>query len=226
MTTTSDRPAGSRTPLTRERVLRAAVEMADRAGLEALSMRKLGQALGVEAMSLYNHVANKDDLLDGIVEEVMGEFVPPREVAGDDWRVTVRRCAIVQHEVLLRHPWVAALAESRQQAGPQRLAYYDALMGFLRDAGFSSMGTYRANLMLDSFIYGFVLQEVSWPTTSGESEYAAAYLERVKRQQYPNIVAVAELAVRGEIDLAIDFEVGLNLILESLERLRQRDLGA
>jgi AcrR family transcriptional regulator len=212
-------------------VLQAAVEMADRDGLGSLSMRRLGSSLGVEAMSLYNHVANKDDLLDGIVDLVMDEFVPPREVAGDDWRATIRRCAIVEHEVLLRHPWVAALAESRPQSGPRRLAYYDALMGFLREAGFSRMGVYRANLMLDSYIYGFVLQEASWPTaswptTDGQSELAAAYFEQTRREDFPNIVAVAELAMRGEIDLAADFEVGLDVMLDGLERLRQRDLSA
>ena len=129
MTETGKRPTRKRKTLTRKRVLEAAVELADRDGLESLSMRNLGSELGVEAMSLYNHIANKDDLLDGIVDLVTAEFEEPRSARGDDWRALIRGCAITQHDVLLRHPWAAALAESRAVTGPVRLRYYDALLG-------------------------------------------------------------------------------------------------
>ena len=221
MTTTKGRPTGKRT-LNRERVLRAALDLADEQGLEALSMRKLGQALGVEAMSLYNHVANKDDLLDGIVDLVVAEFDSPVDTDGQGWRATLRRCAIAAHAALLRHPWSAALAESRPQSGPERLRYYDALLGLLREAGFSDMAAYRANLVLDSYLYGFTLQEVSWPAFADEpSEMATAFLDRTAREVYPNMVAVADLAAAGAVDIHADFEVGLDAILDGLERIRE-----
>jgi AcrR family transcriptional regulator len=221
MADTKARPTGKRT-LSRERVLRAALGLADEQGLEALSMRKLGQALGVEAMSLYNHVANKDDLLDGIVDLVVGEFDSPVKTEGEEWRVALRRCAVAAHAALLRHPWSAALAESRPQSGPERLRYYDALLGLLRGAGFSELGAYRANLVLDSYLYGFTLQQVNWPTADSDlSEMAAAFLDRTIREQYPNMVAIGELAASGAVDVGADFEVGLDAILDSLERIRQ-----
>ena len=221
MTTTQGRPTGRRT-LNRERVLRAALELADEQGLDALSMRKLGQSLGVEAMSLYNHVANKDDLLDGIVDLVVAEFDSPVDVDGAGWRATLRRCAIAAHAAFLRHPWSAALAESRPQSGPERLRYYDALLGLLRDAGFSDLGAYRANLVLDSYLYGFTLQEVNWPVPASEaSELATDFLGRATWEEYPNLVAVADLGASGGIDITADFEVGLDALLDSLERIRE-----
>jgi AcrR family transcriptional regulator len=217
----------TRQTLTRERVLAAAVALADEQGLDALSMRRLGQRLGVEAMSLYNHVANKDDLLDGIVDRVVGEFESPVDDDGTGWRAALWRCAIAAHAALLRHPWSAALAESRPQSGPERLGYYDALLGMLRDAGFSAMAAYQANLILDSYLYGFTLQEVSWPTSSeGPSEMASSFIDRTARDAYPNLMAVAALAADGQVDIAADFEIGLEVILDGLDRLRQRDLGA
>jgi AcrR family transcriptional regulator len=215
--------ARKRTPLNRQRVLAAAVGLADRDGIDALSMRKLGAELGVEAMSLYNHVSNKDDLLDGIVDEVASEFEDPGDVAGADWRAVVRRCAMTEHEVLLRHPWVAMLAESRVMTGPVRLRYYDALLGVLRGAGFSALGAYRANLVLDSYVYGFTLQEVAWPAATGDtSEMAAGFLDRTARAAFPNLVEVAELGAGGQIEIGTDFEVGLDAVLESLDLVRER----
>jgi hypothetical protein len=133
----------------------------------------------------------------------------------------VRRCQIAAHEVLLRHPWAAALAESRVLGGPARLGYYDALLGVLRDAGFSAMGAFRANLVLDSYVFGFTLQEVSWPASpDGPSELAASFVAGNMHAQYPNLVAVATLAADGRIDIGSDFEIGLDAILDSLERIR------
>ena len=214
-----------RTPLNRQRVLAAAVDLADRDGIDSLSMRKLGNELGVEAMSLYNHVTNKDDLLDGIVDAVTSEFEDPRSVDGDGWRVVIRRCALTEHDVLLRHPWTAALAESRPRTGPVRLRYYDSLLGVLRDAGFDEIGAYRANLTIDSYVYGFTLQEVawvSWPPESGglESEAAAAFVDRTAEMEFPHLVGIARLSAAGRIDIRADFEFGLDIVLDSLERVR------
>jgi len=221
MTTSRKRETKARTPLTRERVLEAAVELADRDGIESLSMRKLGSSLGVEAMSLYNHVANKDDLLDGIVDMVAGEFESPRVETDSDWRSVVRGCVIAQHEVLLRHPWAPALSESRVLTGPTRLSYYDALLGVLRAAGFSVLGAYRANLILDSYVYGFTLQEASWAApTKDESELAAAFMDRTVGDTYPNLVDIAARVAEGGVDIKADFGVGLDAILDSLERIR------
>ena len=206
-------------------MLRAAVELADRDGLDSLSMRKLGGELGVEAMSLYNHVANKDDLLDGIVDMVTTEFEDPRAVDGDDWRAVIRRCATTEHDVLLRHPWAAALAESRTVTGPVRLRYYDSLLQVLREAGFDQLAAYRANLTIDSYVYGFTLQEVSWvdwPPESADREWelAEAFVERTEEAEFPNLVGIAQLSASGRIDIRADFEVGLDAILDSLERIR------
>ena len=221
MATTRTR-ARRRPALSRARVLEAAVALADEHGLDALSMRRLGTELGVEAMSLYNHVSDKDDLLDGIVDLVVKEFDSPRAAAGEDWRATLRRCAITAHSVLLRHPWSAALSESRLQTGPERLRYYDALLGTLRGGGFSEMGAYRANLILDSYLYGFTLQEVNWPTPQSEpSEMAESFIERTSADEYPNLMAVAGLAATGAVDVRADFEVGLDAILDALETVRQ-----
>ena len=225
MATTRKRPTRKRRTLTRERVLEAAVELADRDGIGSLSMRNLGAELGVEAMSLYNHVANKDDLLDGIVDRVTAEFEDPRAVDGDDWRAVIRRCAIAQHDVLLRHPWAAALAESRAVTGPVRLRYYDSLMQVLHGAGFSQLGAYRANLTIDSYVYGFTLQEVSWvdwppESPGGEWDLAEAFIDRTDEAEFPNLVGIAQLSAAGQIDIRADFEVGLDAILDSLKRIR------
>ena len=225
MATSRKRSSRNRKPLNRERVLAAAVELADREGLEALSMRRLGAELGVEAMSLYNHVANKDDLLDGIVDAVTAEFDDPRSVPGSDWRQVIRRCASTEREVLLRHPWTASLAESRARTGPVRLRYYDALLGVLREAGFSQLGAYRANLTIDSYVYGFTLQEVAWEawpqTDGGGFEAAASFVERTGPDEYSNLSGIAELAAGGGIDIGADFAAGLDVILDSLERMRE-----
>ena len=218
MTRTSTTSTRKRT-LNRERVLQAAVAFADEHGLEALSMRKLGQALGVEAMSLYNHVADKDDLLDGIVDVVARELEPPDPTL--DWRAALRRCSIVSREVLLRHPWSAALAESRTQSGPERMGYLESLLAMLRRAGFSASSAYRVNLYLDSYIYGFVMQEGAWPGDNEETfEPAADFAERTSVEAYPHLVEIAQIVAAGDWDIGRDFERGLDLLLDALERER------
>src|SRR6266571_1930157 len=152
--------ASRRAPLSRDQVLRAAVTLADEGGIGALSMRKLGQVLGVEAMSLYNHVAGKGDLLDGMIDVVFGEIGLP---AGDGggWKRAMRRRAISAREVLGRHRWAIGLMESRRSPGPATLGHHDAVLGCLRAAGFSVEMTAHAYSVLDSYIYGFALQEAS-----------------------------------------------------------------
>ena len=149
---------GADSPLTRDRILRAAVRLADRRGIEALSMRALGRQLGREAMSLYNHVAGKDDLLDGIVEMVIGEIPLPGQ--DTDWREAMRSRASRAREVFSRHPWAPRLIDSRLSGGPQRLRYFEAVLGTLRRAGFGVELAARAFSLIDSYLYGFGRQSL------------------------------------------------------------------
>lgn len=222
--------ASPRTPLTRERVLQAAVSFADENGIESLSMCKLGQQLGVEAMSLYNHVVNKDDILDGVVEMVVGEFaVPPDEAP---WRVALRETERSVHEVLLRHPWAAALVESRVSPSRVRFRYSEAVIGTLRRAGFSIELAYRAQLTISSYIYGFTLQEVSWPFEPEERHDVAATLQpQVAADEHPYLTEMIGWIMQTRVPNAdrkdvvayeSEFEFGLDLILDGLERLRRQ----
>ena len=230
MTAQTIRGAQRRVPLTRERVLQTAIHRADQGGLESLSMRKLGQALGVEAMSLYRHVANRDEILDGIVEEVIGEIELPAK--GANWRLAMRRRAISAHEVILRHPWASTLIESRVLLSPAMLRYSDAIIGSLREGGFPIAFTYRALFILDSYVYGFALQEVSWPVPAAEvAESTARLRAQVPADLYPNVAEMMSFVADPENQFArpsgdagpgysSEFEFGLDLILDGLERLR------
>jgi len=175
---TADHVGAHRAPLSRDRVLRAAVALADTGGISSLSMRKLGEALGVEAMSLYNHVASKGDLLDGMMDTVFSEIDLP---SGDgDWRAAMRRRAISARQVLRRHRWAIGLMESRTSPGPATLRHHDAVLGCLRRAGFPVGLTAHAYSLLDSYIYGFALQEASLPFGTGEE--AARVAEEISGQ--------------------------------------------
>ena len=205
-----------RVPLSRERVLAAALVLADEGGVEAVSMRRLGQALGVEAMSLYKHVADKEAILDGIADLVMDEVeVPSPDL---DWRTSIRRCAISAHEALRRHPWAGTVLESRLNPGPARLRYLDATVGVLRGAGFDTGTVARAFMALDSHTYGFTMQELALPFDTGSAPGVAEAMAGVFADAYPNLLAMAELAMSGAPML--DFEFGLDLLLDGLERLR------
>ena len=208
-----------RKPLSRDRVLRAAIDLADEGGLESVSMRRLGQVLRVEAMSLYKHVANKDDILDGIADLVTAEFEVPD--AGDGWKMAIRRSAISAHEVLLRHPWASGVIESRPNAGPARLRYLDAVIGTLATAGFAMPTAVRAVMALDSHTYGFVLQEQAWPFEAENApELAATFARGLSAGEYPSLHAMAEMVSASAGGAPVDFEFGLDLILDGLERLR------
>ena len=210
-----------RLPLSRDRVLQTAVELADADGIESLSMRRLGRVLGVEAMSLYNHVASKDDLLDGLADIIVGEIEVP---SGDgDWRAAMRRRAISAREVLARHPWAGGLMESRPSPSAARLRYPDAVIGILRRGGFSIEMAIHAFFILDSYIYGFAVQEKGLP--SGTPEELAGMSEVILRElpagEYPylNEAIVGHLMARG-FDYADEFAFGLDLVLDGLEKLR------
>jgi AcrR family transcriptional regulator len=219
---TRPRPiATPRLPLTRDRVLLSALELADRDGIESLSMRKLGRQLGVEAMSLYNHVAGKDDLLDGLADIAVGEIEVPS--IGDDWKAALRRRAISAREMLARHPWAAGLMESRTNPSPARSRYPEAVLGSLRQAGFSVEMAIHAFFTLDSYIYGFAVQERNLP--SGTPEQLASVAQDILRalppQEYPylNEVIVGHVLKPG-FDYADEFEFGLDLILDGLAEIR------
>jgi AcrR family transcriptional regulator len=193
--------------------------MADEGGLESVSMRKLGQVLRVEAMSLYKHVSNKDAILDGIADLVVGDFeVPSRDI---DWKLAVRRSAISAHQTLLRHPWASSLIESRLSAGPARLRYLDAMIGILSTEGFALPMVVRAIMALDSHTYGFVLQERAWSfDTENAPQVAATFARGLPPGDYPNLLAMAQMAATAPGGAPVDFTFGLDLILDGLERLR------
>jgi AcrR family transcriptional regulator len=225
MSTQADSNAEPRAPLSRERVLRAAIALADRDGVGSLSMRKLAQELGVEAMSLYHHVAGgKDEILDGIVDLIFGEIELPSGDAG--WKGAMRRRAISAREALRRHPWATGLMESRSTPGAANLRHHDAVLGILRSAGFSVELAAHAYSLLDSYIYGFALQEASLPFSTAEE--AAAVAEDILRQQpaeqLPHLTEIAvEHVLRPGYDYGNEFLWGLDLILDGLERAHHAD---
>jgi AcrR family transcriptional regulator len=210
-----------RAPLTRQRVLRAAIRLADKGGLEAVSMRKLGQVLRVEAMSLYKHVANKDDLLDGVVDEVFSEIHLPQE--GADWRSAMRERANSARDVLVRHPWAIGLMDSRRNAGPATIGHHDAVIGSLRRGGFSVEMAAHAFFLLDSYIYGIALHETTLPFRTPEElvELADTVMPLAPAAEYPYFAELAtEYALKPGYSYGKEFAFGLELILDGLERGR------
>jgi AcrR family transcriptional regulator len=208
-----------RLPVTRQRVLRAALSLADRDGVGSLSMRKIAQELGVEAMSLYHHVANKNAILDGIIDTVFSEIAVPSDAA--NWRVAMRERAISAREALLRHRWAIGLMESRSTPGPATLRHHDAVLGVLRNAGFPVELAAHAFSVLDSYIYGFVLQETNLPFGTSEELEAVAeqILGHLPADDYPYFSEIAvEHALRPGYDYGNEYEFGLDLILDGLDR--------
>jgi len=218
MPATKRRPA-RRAPLTRDQVLRAAVALADEGGIEALTMRKLGEAVGVEAMSLYNHIADKADLLDGMIDVVFSEIGLP---AGDiGWTPAMRKRALSARQTLARHRWAIGLMESRTTPGPATLRHHDAVLRCLREAGFSVEMTAHAYSLLDSYIYGFALQEANLPfgTADEATQVADEIADQLSAGQYPHMAELAtEHVLRPGYNYGDEFEIGLDLILDALER--------
>lgn len=218
-------PSDPRPGLTRERVLRAAVTLADTQGLDALTMRALGEALGAHAMSLYNHVSDKEDILDGMVDLVVGEIAVP--VPGAPWQAEMRRRAVSAHAVLLRHPWACGLMMAQSNVGPMRIRYVDATLGCLHAAGFSLPLADRAWTALDSYIYGFTLLKLNFPFEPGQyAAVAAAYLPSLSATQFPAMHALTSLVATGRHDGLHELTFGLDLLLDGLERVRAAALGS
>lgn len=221
MTKTSTPEAAPKIPLSRKRVLKTAIQLADEEGIASLSMRKLAQALGVKAMSLYNHVANKDDLLDGMVDIVVSEIEVPS--LGTDWQTAMRRRALSAHAVLLRHPWATLEFVSRVNVGPAMLHYVDATLGCLRAAGFSFEMADHAWNAIDSHIYGFTLQELNFPFEAVEyADVAESYVAMIPVEQYPHLHGLTHHVMVGRYDGIHDFGFGLDLILHGLDSFRDR----
>jgi len=214
-------PASRRPPLSPERILRAAIKLADQQGLESLSMRKLATALKVEAMSLYNHVASKDVLLEGMVDQIIGEITLPER--GGDWQSAMRARAVSTLAVMTAHPWAPMLVASRINVGPNMLRYIDATLGALREAGFSWEETDRAWNTMDNYIYGFTLQQLNFPVNPDDyPSAAAAYLPMLPVNLYPYMHEMSSRVADGTHDGTLDFGFGLEVILDGLERIRKR----
>lgn len=209
----SDRP---RPALNRDRILQAAVDLADRSGLDALTMRRLGAELGVEAMSLYKHVANKDEILDGMVDLVVGEITMPS--TDIDWRDSMRTRARSARTVLTRHSWAIGLLEARSSRGPAALRYLDTMLGVLRSAGFSVADAAHAFWLLDSYVYGHVVQETSMTAGSVDDAATSNGSNADSPTSHPNLAELEAHAATSEFSFDGEFEFGLDAILDALER--------
>lgn len=206
-----------RAPLSREPVIAAAVALADEQGEAGVTMRAVAAQLGIEAMSLYNHVRNRDDLLDGMVDAVFGEIDLPRP--GADWATAMRGRAASVRAVLRRHPWAIGLLDSRKQPGAATLSHHDAVLGALRAGGFSVRMAAHAFSVIDSYLYGFVLQELSLPFSdrAGLDEVGGDILEDMPPDAYPHLVELmTDYALRPGYEYADEFDFGLSLILGAL----------
>ena len=213
--------ASGRLPLSRERVLECAVALADESGLSALTIRTLAQSMGTKPMSLYYYVANKDEILDGIVDMVFSEIELP--MPGRDWRGEMQQRSHGVRSALRRHPWAVGLLESRSAPGPATLRHHEATLATLREAGFSVQLTAHAYALLDSYIYGFALQEAALPFEGRDTaaEITNPIMERFATGEYPRMVEIAvEHVLKPGYDFGDEFEFGLNLILDGLNRLK------
>ena len=219
MTTRTISRTKPRSRLSRERMLLAAIAQVDEGGLEALSMRKLAEVLDVAPMALYRHVADKEDLVDGMIDVVFSEIDLP--ASGASWRTAMRQRAISLRDVLLRHRWAIGLMEARANPGPANLRHHDAVIANLRAAGFDMAMVAHAYSLLDGYIYGFALTKMNLPFESGDdvAEIAQTMLQPFPVGEYPNLVAfITEHAMKAGYDYGHEFEYGLDLILDGLER--------
>ena len=217
------RQVASDARLSKQRVVVEAVRLADREGVDGLSMRRLAGALGAGAMSLYYYVASKEELLDAMIDVVFGEIeLPPEET---DWQSAMRRRAVSARQVLARHPWANGLMVSRTSPGPANLRHHEAVTACLRRAGFPVLMATHANWLLDSYVYGFALQEASLPFDTAEktAEVTQEIFEQFPSGEYPHLTELTiQHVLRPGYDYGDEFEIGLDLILDSLERAAGR----
>jgi AcrR family transcriptional regulator len=209
-----------RPALSRDRVLRSALAVADAGGIASLTIRSLAERLGVKPMSIYHYVANKDEILDGIVDLVFGEIELPS--AGGHWRSEMSRRSDSARQALKRHRWAIGLMESRTALGPATLRHHDAVIGALRAAGFSVAMTAHAYALIDSYIYGFALQEASLPFNGPDTvgDVAEPMLQQFPKGEYPHFVEMAtEHILRPGYDFGDEFDFGLTVILDALAKL-------
>ncbi len=209
--------------LSRDLILKTAAEIADRDGIKSLTMRKLAQALSVEAMSIYHHVANKNDLQDGMINLVFAEMeLPSRAV---HWKSALRTRAISAHQILIRHPWAIGLELGIGTVpGPATLQHHNAVLGYLREGGFSLSATAHAYSVLDSYIYGFALNEINLPFKTADDvvDIAASMMAQMVNNPYPYMAEmITQHALQPEYAYTDEFEIGLELILDGLERWRE-----
>ena len=212
------RDGESRDTLTREKVLAAAIELADEHGIDALTMRELGKKLEIEGASLYYHVSSKGDLLAGMTEAVAAKIEVPTD--SDDWKGAMRRRAISARDVFERHPWANALLDSRQHSGPAQLEYADKVLGTLLSAGFTPRGAANAFLVLDTYIYGFQRQQSSLALPEGVDTFDVAQelLASLTPDAYPALIRIAVDFATDPHDEEVVFMFGLDLILDGLQR--------
>ena len=211
----------SKLPLTRERVLSAAIKFANEHSLEALSMRKLADQLGVKAMSLYNHVANKDDIIDGMVEVVAEQLQLHPSWKSDDesWKTSMLKRANQAYEVLKQNPWATHAIVSRANAGPNMLHYVDDTLGCLNEAGFSIVDSDHVWNVMDNYIYGYILQELNFPFTPDEYRNAAqSYVAMIPESEFPYLNKLTQEVMHGRYDGLHHFQFGFSLLLDGLER--------
>lgn len=224
--TTDARTRKDRIPLWRDRVLRAALAHADETGLDGLTMRRLAEVLDVAPMALYRHVANKDDLLDGMIDLVFAEIELP--AADLDWKTWMRQRAISSRAALTRHPWANGLMQSRRRPGPATLRHHDAVIGRLREGGFSIAMTAHAYSVMDAYIYGFTMNEASMPSDPGleTAELAAVMAQQFPAKEYPHLAEFTfQHVMRPGYDYGREeFEYGLDLILDALGRGADRPM--
>ena len=216
---TSSSSTETRVPLSRERVLTGALAVADAEGVASLTIRRLAEHLGVKPMALYHHVANKSAIVDGIVDLVYGEIELPS--TNGAWRTEMERRACSAREVLRRHPWATALLQSRTHPGPATLRHHDAVIGTLREAGFSVRDTAHAFALLDSYIYGFALSEASLPINGPETvaEVAQSMMLQYLATDYPHLSEFStEHILKPDYDFGAEFDFGLGLVLDGLTR--------
>lgn len=221
MSARKQRQVASEAGLSRQRVVVEAIRLADREGVNGLSMRRLAGELGAGAMSLYHYVASKDELLDAMIDSIYEEIeLPPEEI---DWQSAIRRRGLSARQILVSHPWAIGLLESRTSPGPANLRHHEAVFACLRRAGFPILMATHANWLLDSYVYGFALQEASLPfDTAGELSVMITdvYLPQLLPEEFPYLNESAAALVAAGYDPAEEFIFGLDLILSALEPLR------